>query len=131
IIEFSLIDSDSIYSAETGYSEWLRQEILDEWSVQNPIIIELLNSLRNNSSTNFSAADLETELRKLRPETKQSEIFDHLKFLFDNSIIGFNLGSSPDWRFKCFYPSQGFVVSPEYGAHEGLVRSLNLRENSE
>ncbi|MCC6371351.1 MAG: ATPase [Bacteroidia bacterium] len=130
-IEFTHIDSESIYSAEAGYSEWLRQEILDEWSVQNPIIIELLNSLRNNSSTNFTAAELDAELEKLRPETKQSEIFDHLKFLFDNSIIGFKLGSSPEWRFKCFYPSQGFVVSPEYRVHEGLVRALNLKENRE
>lgn len=130
-VEFTHIDSESIYSAEPGYSEWLRQEILDEWSVQNPLIIELLNSLRNNSSTNFIATELETELKKLRPETKNSEIFDHLKFLFDNSIIGFKLGSSPEWRFKCFYPSQGFVVSTEYRVHEGLVRALNLKENRE
>ncbi|HEX7869853.1 MAG TPA: hypothetical protein VF455_07040 [Chryseobacterium sp.] len=131
VVQFSHIDADSIYNAEPGYSEWLKQEILDEWSVQNPVITELLNSLRNNSSTNFTGDELEKELRKLRPVTKSLEIFDFLKFLFDNSIIGFKLGSSPEWRFKCFYPSQGFVASSEYRVHEGLVRALNLKENRE
>ncbi|WP_347069191.1 hypothetical protein [Flavobacterium sp. WV_118_3] len=128
---FTTIDSASIYNAEPGYSEWLRQEILDEWSVQNPIIADLLNSLRNNASTNFTTTEFEVELKKLRPATNSSEIFEYLKFLFDNSIIGFKLGSSTEWRFKCFYPSQGFLASSEYRVHEGLVRALNLKENRE
>jgi len=128
-ITFSVIDSESIYNAEPGYSEWLKQEILDEWSVQNPIINDLFNSIQNNSSTNFNSEELESQLRKLRSDVNSHDIINFLKFLFDNSIIGFKLGDSKEWRFKCFYPSQGFINSAEYRVHEGLVRALNLKEN--
>jgi hypothetical protein len=130
-ITFEVIDTESIYNAEPGYSEWLKQEIIDEWSVQNPIIVDLFNSLQNNSSTNFTASELELQLKKLKPDTTSQDILAHLKFLFDNSIIGFKLGDSKEWKFKCFYPSQGFISSTEYRVHEGLVRALNLKENRE
>ncbi|HTB52288.1 MAG TPA: hypothetical protein VK718_05885 [Ferruginibacter sp.] len=126
---FDVIESESIYSAEPGYSEWLKQEILDEWSVQNPAIVDLLNSIQNNSSTNFSFEELEGELKKVKPNITSTEVLDNLRFLFDNSIIGFKIGESKEWRFKCFYPSQGFISSSEYRIHEGLVRALNLKEN--
>lgn len=128
---FEVIDSDCIYVAEPGYSEYLKKEILDEWSVQNPIIVDLLNSLQNNSSTNFTSDELYSELKKIKPEISKSDIIEHLRFLFDNSIIGFKLGESTEWKFKCFYPAQGFVSSKEYRVHEGLVRALNLKENRE
>jgi len=130
-ITFNVIDSESIYNAEPGYSEWLKQEILDEWSVQNPIITDLFNSIQNNSSTNFNREELESQLRKLRIDVNSHDIITYLKFLFDNSIIGFKLGDSKEWKFKCFYPSQGFINSTEYRVHEGLVRALNLKENRE
>ena len=130
-ITFEVIDSESIYNAESGYSEWLKQEIIDEWAVQNPIISDLFNSLQNNSSTNFNSSELEFQLKKLKPEVTSQDVLNYLKFLFDNSIIGFKLGDSKEWKFKCFYPSQGFISSPEYRVHEGLVRSLNLKENRE
>lgn len=130
-ITFEVIDSNSIYGAEPGYSEWLKQEILDEWSVQNPIIKELLIALQNHSSTNFTATDLETQLKKLKIDLNPQDVVGYLKFLFDNSIIGFRLGDSREWRFKCFYPSQGFISSTDYRVHEGLVRALNLKETRE
>jgi hypothetical protein len=130
-VTFDTIDSESIYNAEPAYSEWLKQEILDEWSVQNPIIIDLFSSLQNNGSTNFNGTELETQLRKLKPDVNTHDIVNYLKFLFDNSIIGFKLGEAKEWKFKCFYPSQGFINSNEYRVHEGLVRALNLKENRE
>lgn len=130
-ITFDVIDSESIYSAEPGYSEWLKQEILDEWSVQNPVIKDLLIAIQNHSSTNFTATDLEIQIKRLNPDLKSQDVIGYLKFLFDNSIIGFRLGDSREWRFKCFYPSQGFISSPDYRVHEGLVRALNLKETRE
>lgn len=130
-IEFKLLTADAIYGAEPGYSEWLEKEVLDEWKVQQPIIRDLFNALRNNSSTNITKDDLSRELGKLGLENDQITLDSHLRFLFDNSIIGFKLGQSTEWKFKCFYPSQGFVDSPEYRVHEGLVRSLNLTESRE
>lgn len=132
-VEYSsdVIDSECIYEAEPGYSDYLRKEIIDEWGVQNPMIADLLSSLQNNSSTNFTQEDLYKELKKNRPELTATEMIEHLRFLFDNSIIGFKLGQSTEWKFKCFYPAQGFISSSEYRVHEGLVRALNLKENRE
>lgn len=124
-----VIDSECIYEAEPGYSDYLRKEIIDEWGVQYPMIGDLLSSLQNNSFTNFTQSDLFNELIKIKPELTMVEMIDHLRFLFDNSIIGFKLGQSTEWKFKCFYPAQGFISSPEYRVHEGLVRALNLKEN--
>jgi hypothetical protein len=130
-LSFEKLEAESIYSAEPGYSEWLKQEILDEWSVQKPIIIKLFDALQNNASTNFTKEDLERELENLGIFLAVGDIISHIRFLFDISIIGFKLGGSNEWKFKCFYPTQGFLDSSEYRVHEGLVRALNLRENRE
>lgn len=126
---FEKLEAESIYSAEPGYSDWLKQEILDEWSVQRPVIVELFNAIQNNASTNFTNDDISRELENLNIKANKSEVLSHIRFLFDNSIVGFKLGESKEWRFKCFYPAQGFLDSTEYRVHEGLVRALNLREN--
>lgn len=130
-IIFDVIDSSSIYDAEAGYSEWLRQEIIDEWSVQNPIIKQILTAVQNNGTTNFTKLDLEKHLENIIGDLKSQDISKHIKFLFDNSIIGIRIGDSRAWKFKCFYPTQGFIESTSYRVHEGLIRSLNLKESRE
>ncbi|WP_323029109.1 P-loop ATPase, Sll1717 family [Castellaniella defragrans] len=130
-IVFESLTCEAIYGAEPGYSEWLKQEITDEWKVQKPIIVQLLHAIQNNGSTNFTQAAISSELKKLIGQVSVSDVLNHLRFLFDNSIIGFKLGASKEWRFKCFYPSQGFLESNEYRVHEGLVRALNLTEARE
>ncbi|WP_241051714.1 P-loop ATPase, Sll1717 family [Achromobacter xylosoxidans] len=126
--EFERLECDSVYDAEPGYSEWLKLEVLEEWKVQRPSIVSLLNALQNHGSTNFSLENLVAELKKLSIPEAPAETLESLRFLFENSVIGFRLGSSNEWRFKCFYPSQGFVESEEYRVHHGLVRALNLTE---
>lgn len=131
VVTFEKLEAQAIYDAEPSYSEWLKREIIDEWAVQKPIITNLLNAIQNNGSTNPTKNSLEKELKSLGEKLKAGDMTDHLRFLFDNSIIGFKIGSSKEWRFKCFSPTQGFVDSDEYRVHEGLVRALNLRENRE
>lgn len=125
---FDKLECESIYEAEPGYSEWLKLEVLEEWKVQKPAIVNLLNALQNHGSTNFSLDSLQTELKKLSVDEPPSETLEHLRFLFENSVVGFRLGSSNEWRYKCFYPSQGFLEADEYRVHHGLVRALNLTE---
>jgi hypothetical protein len=129
--EFDKIECEAIYAAEPGYSEWLKQEILDEWKVQRSIIVHLFDAIQNNGSTNVTAEALRTQLEKLGQNITPAEMLSHLRFLFDNSIIGFKLGASTEWRYKCFYPSQGFLESEEYRIHEGLDRALSLKEPRE
>ena len=127
-ITFEKLECESIYNAEPGYSEWLKQEVLEEWKVQKPLITQLFNALQNHGSTNITQAALSNELENLSIKTSPAEVINHLRFLFENSVIGFRLGSSNEWRFRCFYPSQGFVEANDYRVHDGLVRALNLTE---
>lgn len=127
-IIFDKLECESIYNAEPGYSDWLKQEVLEEWKVQKPLIVQLFNALQNHGSTNITLTALSSELEKLSIKTSSADAIDHLRFLFENSVLGFRLGSSNEWRFKCFYPSQGFVEADEYRVHDGLVRALNLTE---
>jgi len=128
-IVFDQLSANAVYDAEPGYSEWLEKELIEEWAVQRPVIKELFNALRNNASTNFTKEEFARELEKLGVESDSTTVDGCLRFLFDNSIIGFKIGQSAEWKFKCFYPSQGFVSSSEYRVHEGLVRALNLTES--
>ena len=105
------IECQSIYNAEASYSEWLVEELRDEWKTQSPIIEKLLEALKNNGTTNFSKNELFNAMRKIGAEISEDKVMDHLKFLFDNSIIGFRVGKSNQWRFKCFFSTQGFVDS--------------------
>ena len=126
--EFTQLIAEVIYEAEPSYSEWLKQELIDEWSTQLPEITTLLDAIQNNGSTNITRSSLIIELEKLGVSLTESEALQKLRFLFDNSIIGLKLGQSRQWRYKCFYPSQGFIDSDEYRVHDGLVRVLNLTE---
>jgi hypothetical protein len=128
---FERLECDSIYAAEPGYSEWLRQELLDEWSVQRPDTGRLLQALQSNGSTNITKQQFVENYLPLGDPITDAQAVECLKFLFDNSIVGFKIGASTEWKFKCFYPSQGFVESEEYRVHDGLVRALNLVEPRE
>jgi len=122
------LEVEYIYQAEPKYSEWLRQEIIDEWAVQRPEIRILLDAIQNNSSTNFTKEELLKEIKKIDENHNEDKINDYLRFLFDVSIIGFKIGQSTIWKYKCFYPTQGFIDSDEYKVHDGLTRVLNLKE---
>ena len=127
--EYEKLQAEMLYEAEPGYSDWLKQEILDEWAVQRPGIKEVLATIQNLGSTHIDRVDFCEAMKRAGIATTHSEQLDQLRFLFDNSIIGFRVGSSTQWRFKCFQPAQGFVESDAYRIHDGLVRSLNLTES--
>lgn len=121
---FEKLECDSIYAAEPAYSEWLKQELIDEWSVQQPNITRYFLALQGHGSTNITRQQFSERLRALIAHVSDDEIFSHLRFLYDNSVIGFKIGASNEWRFKCFYPSQGFIEADDYRVHDGLVRAL-------
>jgi len=122
------LEVEYIYQAEPSYSEWLKQEIFDEWAVQRPEIKSLLAAIQNHSSTIFTKEELVSELKKIDENYNVDSISEQIRFLFDISFIGFKVGQSTIWRYKCFYPSQGFIDSDEYKIHDGLIRVLNLKE---
>ncbi len=103
------LECQSIYNAEPAYSEWLLEELRDEWRVQYPRINDLLAALQNHGSTTLSADDFASSLRKIGAPNSVGEVNGFLRFLYDNSIIGFRVGNSQQWKFKCFSKSQGFI----------------------
>ncbi|RXD02509.1 ATPase [Sphingomonas sp. UV9] len=128
-VDENYLECAAIYNAEPAYSEWLVEELKDEWRTQYPAINDLISALQNNGKTNFNREDIEQGLRKGGKVPSNSEVTSYLKFLFDNSIIGFRVGKSNQWRYKCFFSSQGFVESELYKVHDGLHRGLNLTES--
>ena len=122
------LPTDVIYEAESGYSEWLKKELLDEWQVQYPLLNSLLDVFQNHGSTNIGLDELRAGIEGIEGQEDRSTILRHMGFLFDNSIIGFKVGDAKAWRFKCFHPSQGFLEKEEYHVHDGLTRALNLKE---
>ncbi len=123
------LECQSIYNAEAAYSEWLLEELRDEWRVQYPRINDLLAALQNHGSTTLSAEDFGLSLRRIGAPNGTGEVSGFLRFLYDNSILGFRVGNSQQWRFKCFFKSQGFIESDLYKVHDGLHRGLGLTES--
>lgn len=128
-INSAKLECQAIYNVEPAYSEWLVEELRDEWRAQFPMINKLLEAIQNIGRTNFTGDDLRESLHRLSVLPSPGEMNTYMKFLFDNSIIGFRVGKSNQWRYKCFFSSQGFVESEIYKVHDGLHRGLNLTES--
>ncbi|WP_156771675.1 P-loop ATPase, Sll1717 family [Labrys sp. WJW] len=125
----SRLECQAIYNAEPAYSEWLVEELRDEWRAQFPVINTLFSAVQSNGRTNFTREDFSQALIQVGAQANAGDVSGYLKFLFDNSIIGFRVGKSNQWRYKCFFSSQGFVESDLYKVHDGLHRGLNLTES--
>lgn len=122
-----------IYDAEGAYSEYLRDEVFDEWKTQLPAIVGYLQVLTNIKYTTFSPRMFEQEFTKVfkfgtRPDSLSEEIRRVLLFLFQVSIIGYKLGDSGKRCFRCFYSSRRFEDTDEYLVHLGLIKQLGLTE---
>ncbi len=123
------LECQAIYNAEAKYSEWLVDELKDEWRAQFPAISKLFEAVQNSGRTTFSMETLKISLEKVGLDCTESQVQSHLRFLYENSIIGFRVGKSNQWRFRCFFNSQGFIDSDVYKVHDGLHRGLNLTES--
>ncbi|NBB25017.1 ATPase [Porphyrobacter sp. SLTP] len=123
------LECQAIYNVEPAYSEWLVEELKDEWRTQFPMINSLLATIQSMGKTNFDRVDFERALKANGASCTSNDVTSYLRFLFDNSIIGFRVGKSNQWRYKCFFSSQGFVESELYKVHDGLHRGLNLTES--
>lgn len=124
------LSTKAIYSAEPGYSEYLFDELSDEWRTQNPEFSEYLAGIENLKYTIFQSLEYQAELKKKELATDTSEYRKIARFLFDNSILGITVGESKTWRYKCFYPNQGFDDTGYFKVHPGLIKRLGLIEGS-
>lgn len=123
------LECQAIYNVEAKYSEWLVDELKDEWRAQFPAINKLFEAIQNSGRTTFSMDALKVSLEQVGLKCTESQVQSHLRFLYENSIVGFRVGKSNQWRFRCFFNSQGFIDSAVYKVHDGLHRGLNLTES--
>jgi hypothetical protein len=127
---FEKLPVDAIYLAESQYSEWLQRELMDEWSVQLPTFRSYLEAIQNHGQNIFRKTDFADQLVRAGIQVNSTaELGEHLRFLFNNSIIGLKLGEQNYWRYKCFYGTQGFSDEQLYRVHDGLFKALNLTES--
>lgn len=122
------LEADTIYDAEAALGEYLYDELLDEWKTQRPEVEQYLNAFANLGRATFKPEELNGQLAKQGVKLDKVGFQDILRFLYENSIIGFQVGSSTIWRFKCTHPGQSYTDSPEFRVHNGLIKRLNLRE---
>jgi len=120
--------ADAIYEAESTLGDYLHDELLDEWKTQRPEIEQYLNAFTNLGKATFAPQEFKDQLGKQGLLFDTAKFQDILRFLYENSIIGFQVGASTIWRFKCTHPGQGYMDSPEFRVHNGLIKRLNLRE---
>jgi hypothetical protein len=119
-----------IYDAEGAYSEYLHDEILDEWRTQYPVIVNIMQILTNMTYATFSPKDFDEELKKVftSPSLASDTARKNLIFLFQISVLGYKLGESGKRCFRCFYPTRRFEDNEEYLVHFGLLKQLGLTE---
>lgn len=126
----SKLSTKSIYAAEPGYSEYLYEELSDEWRTQNPAFGDYLAAIENLKYAIFQPSDYHLELQKKSLATERADLRKIVRFLFDNSILGIKVGESNQWRYKCFYPNQGFDDTGFLKVHPGLIKRLGLIEGT-
>ena len=117
-----------IYRAEAAYSEWLLEELKDEWRSQRADLTSYFQCLGQIGKTIFSPDDFLGRLKELKIGN-ENNYMEILKFLYSISVIGFQIGDSKTWRFKAFYPTQGFSQANAYRVHFGLSQVLGLTES--
>jgi hypothetical protein len=122
------LSADAVYDAEASLGDYLYDELIDEWKTQRPEIEQYLNAFANLGKTTFESAELKDQLGKQGLSFDSAAFQETLRFLYENSIVGFQVGSSAIWRFKCTHPGQSYTDSPEFRVHNGLIKRLNLRE---
>lgn len=122
------LSADAIYEAESNLGDYLYDELLDEWKTQHPNIEQYLNAFANLGKAVFEPQELREQLTKQGLAFDSAQFQETLRFLYENSIIGFQVGSSTIWRFKCTHTGQSYTDSPQFRVHNGLIKRLNLRE---
>lgn len=120
------LSADSIYSAEPAYSEYLVQEIKDEWGTQIPELGTYLSVIENIGTSVFSYDMFDAEIRRRLPGVDRAKVRSILRFLFDNSVVGVRVGIQ--WKYKCVYNSQRYSDEELLRVHPGLKRQLGLKD---
>lgn len=131
-VETGKILAQAIYNAEAGYSDYLYEELSDEWRSQNSDFHDYLNTLENLLNTAITTTELQAALTAKGLVADRAGFRSVVRFLFENSIVGIRVGDSKQWRYRCFYPNQAFSDddSKVIKIHPGLIKRLGLTQGA-
>ena len=117
----------SFIDAESEYSGWFRDELVDEVSALVPDIEVVLDAIRDHGQSSFYAKDINRYFQKAKIQS-ESSVNNILNKLFDFSAIGiFESSRSISPVFKYRYPSKRFQPRMKCSVHYGLRNCLTLK----
>lgn len=126
-----------VKDAEGAYSDYLYNEIDDEWKVQKPAIKTWLEILANLDARVFTFKDFQDRHREkassgfrrsLSLSSTSESTREVLKFMFDSSIVGYQRSYGGKVYYHCFNVSRKFEDVENYYVHKGLAVNLGLPE---
>lgn len=124
-----LYTSKDLYSAERNVSSSMYDELIDEWSAQNPKFESYLMTLQNIGFEIFTRQQYAEKYKVLHQDATAAEVNEVLRFLFANSIIGQKV--SVNWEYACTNPHIQIDFGLPFHVNNGLKNRLVLTENRE
>jgi hypothetical protein len=125
--EISVAHRKTFKWAEEEYSDWFRDELVDEVSAIVPDIEVVLEAIRDHGQSSFYAKDINRYFQKAKIQSEAS-VNIILNKLFDFSAIGiFDSPSSRSPEFKYRIPTKRFRPKKKCSVHYGLRNCLELR----
>ncbi|SDI72776.1 hypothetical protein SAMN05216189_100870 [Pseudomonas delhiensis] len=124
-----LYTSKDLYAAERNVSSSMYDELIDEWAAQNPDFESYLLTLQNIGYEIFTTEQYVEKYQSAKPSATLAEIYEILRFLFTNSIIGQKI--SVNWEYVCTNPHMQIDFKNPFHVNNGLKYRLVLTENRE
>ena len=122
-----LYTSAELYEADKEASASVYNELIDEWSNQFPQIEALLSVLQTIQVETFKYEDFSEKYKNEFPEASEGKKREHLKFLFENSIIGQK--KQGRWEYISSTPNLKMNIEKDFRTHHALKYRLHLLES--
>lgn len=122
-----LYTSSELYDADREASASVYNELIDEWSNQFPEIESLLTVLQTIQVETFTYDDFSEKYNNEFSQSSEGTKREHLKFLFDNSIIGQK--KQGRWEYVSSTPNLKMNIEKDFRTHHALKYRLHLIES--
>lgn len=126
-LQIPIADRKAFIAAENEYSDWFRDELVDEVSALVPDIESVLEAIRDHGQSSFYAKDINGYFQRANIQSEVS-VNNILSKLFDFSAIGIfdsPKGTTPDFKYR--HPTKRFRPRKKCSVHYGLRKCLELR----
>lgn len=132
--EKTLLEGDTIITARTvkqvdkGFSNYMKEEILDEIHAQLPDINEIFSIISQIRKWNFTIKEFkDTYMKYYKQGTVKNGNVDYvLQMLFDFSIIGNRPKNRSISFFRYINPEARFNFNENIVVHRGLFKALQI-----